>query len=64
MRLDEEADTAGAVYYLGWIKEKEEKKREKIVPIFCCHPSHFLLSSLSCCKFVSINVQGGVYVHV
>lgn len=38
MRLDEEADTAGAVYYLGWIKEKEEKKREKIVslPIFCC----------------------------
>lgn len=59
MRLDEEADTAGAVYYLGWIKEKEEKKREKIVSL-----PIFLLFSLSCCKFVSINVQGGVYVHV
>lgn len=30
MRLVDEADTAGAVCSLGWIKEKEEK-REKIV---------------------------------
>lgn len=40
MRLDEEADTAGAVYYLGWIKEKEEKRDRKLshFPFFAVQP--------------------------
>lgn len=46
MRLVEEADTAGAVCSLGWIKEKEEKRDKTAFQL------SFVMYSPSCCKFL------------
>lgn len=52
MRLVEEADTAGAVCSLGWMKEKEEKREVTAWQL------SFLTYSISCCKFVRIHKRG------